>query len=196
MGQADNGRDYFHVEIDDEARVAPTASIVGDVRIARDVTLFSGVAIRGDYGESVTIGERSNVQENSCLHVDRGCPTVVGKDVIIGHGALVHGCTIDDHVLIGMGAIIMNGAHVGQDACIGAGAVVTEHTEIPERGVAVGIPAKCVRLLTDAEVEKNRGDAQHYVEIGKRMERDGLMVSGASLRAAKGHGMPTISLSR
>lgn len=169
---------YRRAYIDDEARIAPSASIVGDVHIARDVTVLFHASIRGDYESSIRIGEGSNVQEGCSLHVDKGSSCTVGKDVIIGHNATVHGCTVHDGALIGMGATIMNDAVIGEDAVIGAGALVTERKEVPPRAVMVGVPAKQVRTLTDEEVAKNREDAHYYVAIGKAMVRDGVLLEG------------------
>ena len=127
------------------------------------------------------IGEGSDVQEGCSLHVDAGFPLTVGRNVIIGHNATVHGCTVEDGVLIGMGAIVMNGVHVGKEALIGAGALVPEGREVPPRAVMVGVPAKQIRTLTDEEVAQNAADAALYVEIGKQMERDGIAAAGANM---------------
>lgn len=177
----------FHIEpyhraiIHPEARVAPNASIVGDVVLDRDVTVLFSAVIRGDYESSIRIGEGSNVQECCSLHVDKGSALRIGRGVIVGHGALVHGCTVEDGALIGMGAIVMNDAVVGKDALIGAGALVPEGKIVPERAVMVGVPARQVRTLTDEEVEKNHEDARYYVAIGKQLARDGIVYTGADL---------------
>ena len=167
---------YRHVKMHPEARVALNATVIGDVELARDATVLPEAAIRADYGERIVIGEGSDVQEGCSLHVDAGFPLTVGRNVIIGHNATVHGCTVEDGVLIGMGAIVMNGVHVGKEALIGAGALVPEGREVPPRAVMVGVPAKQIRTLTDEEV------AQNDVEIGKQMERDGIAAAGANSR--------------
>lgn len=106
---------YRHVKMHPEARVALNATVIGDVELARDATVLPEAAIRADYGERIVIGEGSDVQEGCSLHVDAGFPLTVGRNVIIGHNATVHGCTVEDGVLIGMGAIVMNGVHVGKE---------------------------------------------------------------------------------
>ena len=149
---------YRHVKMHPEARVALNATVIGDVELARDATVLPEAAIRADYGERIVIGEGSDVQEGCSLHVDAGFPLTVGRNVIIGHNATVHGCTVEDGVLIGMGAIVMNGVHVGKEALIGAGALVPEGREVPPRAVMVGVPAKQIRTLTDEEVAQNAAE--------------------------------------
>lgn len=172
---------YRHVKMHPETRVALNATVIGDVELAHDATVLPEAAIRADYGERIVIGEGSDVQEGCSLHVDAGFPLTVGRNVIIGHNATVHGCTVEDGVLIGMGAIVMNGVHVGKEALIGAGALVPEGREVPPRAVMVGVPAKQIRTLTDEEVAQNAADAALYVEIGKQMERDGIAAAGANM---------------
>ncbi len=172
---------YKRVKLDPECRIAPTAAVVGDVTLGRDVTVLFGAAIRGDYGEAITVGEGTNVQEGCSLHVDLGSPLTVGKRVIIGHNATVHGCTIEDGALIGMGAIIMNHAVIGEGAVIGAGALIPEGKVVPPRAVMVGVPAKQIRTITDEEARVNDVDAQTYIDAGKQMEREGILISGASM---------------
>lgn len=128
-------------QIDDDAWVAPTAVVAGDVRLAAGVSIWYGTVLRSEV-EAITIGADSNVQDNSVLHTDSGFPITLGERVTVGHRVILHGCTIGDDVLVGMGAVVMNGAEIGEGAVIGAGAVVTEGTVVPPHTTAVGIPAK------------------------------------------------------
>ncbi len=147
--------------------VAPGAHVIGQVRLGEDVGVWFGAVLRGD-NAAIEVGARSNVQENAVLHVDPGTPLHVGEGVTIGHGAIVHGCTIGDNVLVGMGAVVMNRAVVGQDSLVAAGAVVTEGRMFPPGSLIVGSPARVVRALTEAEIEGLRRSAGHYVENWKR----------------------------
>ncbi|MCA8976528.1 MAG: gamma carbonic anhydrase family protein [Planctomycetes bacterium] len=145
------------------AMIADNATVVGDVRLGRDVGVWFGVTIRGD-DSSIEIGECTNVQDNSCVHVDVDAPMVIGKGVTIGHGAIVHGVEIGDYALIGMGSVILGGSRIGACSIIGAGAVIKEDAVIPPRSVVLGMPGRIVREVTDAEVEEMRWRARHYVE--------------------------------
>lgn len=147
--------------------VAPNAVLVGDVAVGRDVTVWFGAVVRGDV-EKVTIGSGTNIQDQSVMHADPGFPVMIGRDCTIGHRALVHGCVIGENCLIGMGAIILNGARIGANSLVGAGALVTEGKEFPENALILGSPARMVRLLTDEEVQRNRSAAKHYVANGQR----------------------------
>ena len=128
-------------EIDDDAWVAPTAVVAGDVRLAAGVSVWFGTVVRSEVA-TITVGKDSNLQDNSVLHADPGFDVTLGERVTVGHRVVLHGCTIEDDVLVGMGAVVLNGAVVGAGSVIGAGAVVTEGTVIPPNSVAVGIPAK------------------------------------------------------
>ena len=149
-----------------EAMVADNAVVVGDVTLGKDVGVWFGVTIRGD-DASITIGEGSNVQDNTCVHVDVGAPLVVGQGVTIGHGVIVHGVEIGDYALIGMGSIILGGARIGEYSIIGAGALVRENAVIPPRSVVLGVPGKVVREVTEEEMETQRWRARHYVQRAK-----------------------------
>ena len=129
----------------------------------RDVGIWFGVTIRGD-DSWIEIGDDTNVQDNTCVHVDVGCPLRIGKGVTIGHGALVHGVEIGDYALIGMGSIVLAGARIGEFSLIGAGALIKENAVIPPRSVVLGMPGKIVRQVTDEEVEGLRWRASHYVQ--------------------------------
>ena len=149
------------------AWVAPGAVVVGDVEIGADASIWYGVVIRGDV-HHVRIGDRTNVQDQSVLHVTAGrFATEVGDEVTVGHKAVVHGCRVEDAALIGVGAIVLDGARVGEGALVGAGAVVTPGAVIPARTLALGTPAKAVRDLTDEERAMQRERTLAYVETAR-----------------------------
>ncbi len=145
------------------AFVADNATVVGDVRLGKDVSVWFGVTIRGD-DAAIEIGEGTNVQDNTCIHCDPGAPNVIGKGVTIGHGAIVHGLEIGDYTMVGMGSVVLGGSRIGEYSMIGAGAVVREGAVIPPRSVVLGVPGKIVREVTDEEAEGMRRRAGHYVE--------------------------------
>lgn len=147
--------------------VAPDAHVIGKVRLAPGVGLWFGAVLRGD-NELVSVGAGSNVQEHAMLHTDMGFPLTIGRDCTIGHRAIIHGCTIGDTVLIGMGATLMNGAVIGDESLVGAGALVTEGRTFPPRSLIVGSPAKAIRTLDDSAVERLRGSARNYVANWRR----------------------------
>jgi carbonic anhydrase/acetyltransferase-like protein (isoleucine patch superfamily) len=159
-------------EIDPSSWVAPGAHAIGKVRLGAKASIWFGATLRGDI-EGIEIAEGSNVQEVSVLHTDAGFPLNVGRDCTIGHRAILHGCTIGDQSLIGMGAIVLNGARIGRNCLIGAGALVPEGRVIPDGMLALGMPAKPVRPLTDAEIQGLRASALHYQERA-RLFREGL----------------------
>lgn len=131
--------------------LAPTATVIGDAVVEDDVSIWFGVVVRAD-GARITVGAASNVQDNCVLHADPGFPLTLARDVAVGHGAVLHGCTIEPGVLVGMGAVVMNGAHIGSGSVIAAGAVVLEGMQVPERSLVAGVPAKVRRETTDEEV--------------------------------------------
>lgn len=147
------------------ATVASTAVIVGDVQLAKDVSIWYGAVLRGD-GGSIRIGEGTNVQDNCVIHET----TTVGKGCSIGHAAILHGCTVGDNCVVGMGAIILNGAVIGENCLIGAGAVVTGKMNAPAGSLILGNPAKVVKSLSEEQLEYIREDAQLYMELAKKME--------------------------
>ena len=150
-------------ELDDSNFVADTATIVGDVRLGKDVSVWFGASIRGDV-HRIRIGERSNVQDNAVVHVTHHTsPTTIGTGVTIGHSAIVHGCTIEDDVLVGMGSIILDHAVVGARSIIGAGALVTGGVIVPPESLVIGSPARVVRSLRPEEIESIYGYSQNYV---------------------------------
>ena len=164
------------LEIDPTAFVAPNATIVGDVTIGEDASVWYGAVLRGDI-EPISVGPRSNVQDGTVVHVDADCPTVIGADVTIGHRCVIHGATIGDGCLIGMGAVVLSGAKIGAGSLIAAGAVVREGFEIPPRCLAAGVPAKVVRELDDASLERIRRNKDSYVEYAAAY-RDGTLGGG------------------
>ncbi len=146
------------------AYIDDSAQVIGDVEIGEESSVWMVVVIRGDV-HRIRIGRRSNVQDGTVIHVMRDThATTVGDEVTIGHAAVIHGCTIEDRCLIGMGAILLNGAHVGRDSIVAAGALVVERMEIPARSLVMGSPARVKRSVTDAEVAEIRSYADRYVQ--------------------------------
>lgn len=143
--------------------IAPGAVVLGDVSIGEDVGVWYHATIRADRAP-ITIGNRSNVQDNAVVHVDEGYGVSVGENVTIGHGAIIHGCTIGDNTLIGMGAIIMNGVRIGKNCIVGAGALVTQNMTVPDNSLVLGNPAKVKRQVTEEEVAASLRNAEIYVE--------------------------------
>ena len=143
--------------------VDPSAQVIGDVTIGERSSVWPLVTIRGDV-HHIHIGEESNVQDNSVLHVDRPFPLIIGNRVTVGHQVCLHGCTIEDDALIGIGAIVLNGARIGKGAIVAAGSLVPEGKEIPDGMLAMGVPAKVVRAVTPEEAERFRANCQHYVQ--------------------------------
>lgn len=150
--------------------VADNARVIGRVSLGDQASVWFGAVVRGD-NEPITIGARTNVQDNAVLHSDWDYPLTIGADCTIGHGAIVHGCTIGDGVLVGMGATILNGARIGDGCLIGAGALVTEGKEIPPGSLVVGSPAKVIRELDAAARAKLRLSAENYVKNAARFAK-------------------------
>lgn len=150
--------------------IAPSAHVIGRVIIGEDVGIWFGAVLRGD-NEPITIGNRTNIQENVVIHTDPGCPATIGADCTIGHKAMIHGCTIGENSLIGMGATVLNGAKIGKNCLIGAGALVPENKEIPDNSLVVGMPGKVIRQLDEAAVAGLKASAAHYVENARRFAR-------------------------
>jgi carbonic anhydrase/acetyltransferase-like protein (isoleucine patch superfamily) len=155
--------------------VAPSAQVIGDVHIGAGCGIWFGAVLRGDT-EPITIGENSNIQENCIVHTDPGCPATVGQGCTVGHKALLHGCTIGDHSLIGMGAIILNHAVIGKHSLVGAGALVTERKQFPDGSLIIGVPARVVRALSDEEIGGLKASAAHYVANQKRFAKGLLQI--------------------
>jgi len=146
--------------------IADTARVVGDVDLAVGVSIWFGVSIRGDVAK-VTIGQGSNVQDNAVVHCDSHIPNVIGANVSIGHGAIVHGVSVGDGTLIGMGATVLGGTRIGQRCLIAAGAVVPPNLQVPDDSVVMGVPGKVVRSTNDKEREYLAWLAPHYVMLAK-----------------------------
>ena len=144
------------------ARIAPTAVVLGKVTLGERTGIWHNATVRAD-NETIVIGADSNIQDNCVLHTGRGYPVRLGERVTVGHGAIVHGCTIEDDVIVGMGAILMNGCHVGSRCIIAAGALIPEHREIPDDSVVMGVPGKVIRKATEEDLAKIRANAEHYV---------------------------------
>lgn len=155
------------VTVGDAFFVAPSAAVIGRVTLGRDVNIWFSAVVRGD-GNTIDIGERTNVQDNAVIHIDSDAPAVIGNEVTIGHSAVVHGCRVGDRSLIGIGATILSHAVIGKFCIVGAGALITERKEFPDRSVIIGSPAKRFREVTDAEMQMLIASAAHYVELGKR----------------------------
>ncbi|HMM76771.1 MAG TPA: gamma carbonic anhydrase family protein [Gammaproteobacteria bacterium] len=162
--------DGVHVRAEGDYWIAETASVIGNVLLKQDASVWFGAVVRGD-NEPITIGERSNVQDLSVLHTDPGCPLTIGRDCTIGHKVMLHGCTIGDNTLIGINAVILNGARIGRNCLIGAGALITEGKEIPDGSLVLGSPGKVARALTPAQIAGLTQSAARYVENWRRFRR-------------------------
>jgi carbonic anhydrase/acetyltransferase-like protein (isoleucine patch superfamily) len=147
--------------------VAPSAAVIGKVRLKTDCSVWFGAVLRGD-NEWIELGERSQIQDNSTLHTDLGFPITIGPDCVIGHNVVLHGCTIGAHALVGMGATILNGARIGARCLVGAGALITEGKSFPERSLIVGSPARVLRTLDEATAVGIAAGAEFYVQNFKR----------------------------
>lgn len=150
--------------------VADSAVVIGKVRLEENTGIWFGAVLRGD-NEPIIVGEGSNIQENSVLHTDPGFPLTIGKGCTIGHKAMLHGCTIGDNSLVGMSSTILNGAVIGRNCLIGAGTLITEGKQIPDNSLVIGTPGKVVRELTEADIERLKRSAKHYVENAKRFAK-------------------------
>ncbi|MDO9395951.1 MAG: gamma carbonic anhydrase family protein [Herbiconiux sp.] len=151
-------------KVDPEAWAAPTAVLIGRVTLAARSSVFYGAVLRGD-NDPIVLGEGSNLQDNVVVHTDLGRPTTIGRGVSVGHGAVLHGCTVEDDCLIGMSATVLNGAVIGTGSLVAAGAVVLEGTEVPPGSLVAGVPAKVRRPLTDEERAGIRANAARYLQL-------------------------------
>jgi carbonic anhydrase/acetyltransferase-like protein (isoleucine patch superfamily) len=155
---------------DGEYWAAPNATLIGDVRLGREASVWFGAVLRAD-DEAISIGAGSNVQDNCVFHVDPGYPLTIGENCTIGHGAVVHGCTVGDNTLIGMGATVLNGARIGRNCLIGANALVTEDKEIPDNSLVVGAPGKVRGQIDEAGARDLTQAAERYVARWRRYAR-------------------------
>jgi carbonic anhydrase/acetyltransferase-like protein (isoleucine patch superfamily) len=151
-------------ELHAESWVAPNASIIGQVSLAARASVWYGATLRAE-AEPIEIGFGSNIQDGATIHVDSEFPVRVGSGVSVGHNAVLHGCQVDDDVLIGIGAVILNGAHIGQGSLIGAGALVPQGIVVPPRSLVTGVPGAVRRELSDAEIAGNRHNAEVYCRL-------------------------------
>lgn len=150
-------------EIENSAWVAPGATVVGEVRLGDRASVWYGAVLRGDT-DPITVGDRTNIQDGSVLHADPGFPATIGAGCVVGHRAILHGCTVEDRCLIGMNATVLNGAKIGAGSVVGAGAVVPEGREFPPRSLILGIPAKQAGEISDEQLREIERGAAEYVE--------------------------------
>ena len=141
-----------------------TAVVLGDVTFGADVSVWPGAVVRGDV-DRIEVGSRSNIQDGAVIHCDHGVPTLIGEDCVIGHRAVVHGSVLEDAVLIGMGAIVLNGCRIGTGSIVGAGCVVTQGTIVPPYSLVLGVPGKVVRQMDETSASGTRENARRYSEL-------------------------------
>lgn len=151
--------------------VAPSAIVLGKVKLQHDASVWFGAVLRGDL-ESILVGEGSNVQDNAILHTDVGFPLTIGRNCTIGHRAMLHGCTIGDNSLVGIGATVLDGAQIGASCIVGAHALITQGKIIPDRSLVIGSPGKIVRELSAEDIEGIAHAAAHYIENWKRFSAE------------------------
>ncbi len=152
--------------IPSSARIAENATVTGEVTLGENVSVWFSAVIRGD-SSAISVGDNTNIQDLCCLHSDAGRPLSIGKSCVVGHRALLHGCTVGDNCLIGMGAILLNGCVIGEGSLVGAGALVTENKVFPPNSLLMGTPARVVRTLRPEEVANIIAEAEHYAEKSK-----------------------------
>lgn len=162
--------------LDEDTWVAPDANLIGKVVLESGASVWFGATIRADH-EEIRVGQGSNVQENCVFHVDAGFPLSIGEGCTIGHKVMLHGCTIGNNSLIGMGATVLNGAKIGQNCLIGAGALITENKVVPDNSLVMGVPGKVVRELDAAAIEGLAESARHYRE-NMRLFKDKIRTVG------------------
>ncbi len=150
--------------------IAPNAAVIGNVILKKNASIWFNVTVRGD-NDPIEIGENTNIQDGSVLHNDVGMPLIIGKNVTVGHMVMLHGCTIGDNSLIGIGSIILNGAKIGRNCLIGANSLITEGKEIPDNSMVMGAPGKVVREVSEGQIQMLTGSALHYVENWKRYQK-------------------------
>jgi carbonic anhydrase/acetyltransferase-like protein (isoleucine patch superfamily) len=153
--------------------VAPNANVIGDVTLEKNTSIWFNATLRGDI-ENIYVGEGSNVQDGSVLHTDPGYPLKIGKNVTVGHLVMLHGCTIGDNSLIGIGAVILNNAKIGKNCVIGAKSLITENKEIPDNSLVVGSPGRVIRKVTDEEVKAIKENAIRYQENWKKYSKSSI----------------------
>lgn len=154
-------------KVDDSSFIAPGAKIIGEVKLKGKSSIWYNSVLRADINK-IILGKGTNIQENSALHVDTNAPLIIGENVTVGHHATVHGCTIKDNCLIGMGAIILNNAVINENSLLAAGSLVTENKEFPPGSLIMGSPAKVVRELTEEEINDIKKSAEHYIKLAEK----------------------------
>ena len=154
----------------DDFWIAPNATVIGNVQLLKDASVWFNAVLRGDV-ELITVGQGSNVQDGAIIHTDPGFPCTIGKNVTVGHLAMLHGCEIGDGSLIGIGSVILNGANIGKNCIIGSKALVTEGMEIPDGAMVLGIPGKVIKILNDEEQSAVSLGAEHYVQNYKKYKK-------------------------
>lgn len=157
--------------IDESAFIAENASIIGDVTVGKGSSVWYSAVLRGDMCK-ITIGENSNIQDNATVHVGMQAPAVIGNGVTIGHNALVHGATIGDNVLVGMGSVVLDGAVIGENSIVAAGAVVTAKTQVPPNSLVAGIPATVIKELSPQQIMGNKMNAMGYVTLANKYKKE------------------------
>lgn len=175
---------YDAMSIHPTAKIARNATVLGNVEVGEDACILFGAVVRGDCGGRIRIGARSNLQDLVCVHLPMHGETIIGDDVAIGHGAIVHGCIIGDHTLIGMGAIVLDGARIGRDCLIAAGAVVTGGAVIPDGSLVMGCPARVTGPTTEEHRAYIQGSIDEYLKISRDLVDQGIIEEGY---AANGH---------
>ena len=158
-------------KVDPDSWIAPNATLIGQVEVAKGASIWWNCTVRGDT-DLLSVGENSNIQDNSVLHTDPGIPMIVGKNVTVGHRVILHGCTVGDNSLIGMGSTLLNRAVIGKNCLIGANTLIPEGKVIPDRSLVVGLPGRIVRELTDEEVAGLQTSADRYVAQWQRYVRE------------------------
>jgi carbonic anhydrase/acetyltransferase-like protein (isoleucine patch superfamily) len=166
-------------QIADSAFIAWNAEVAGDVRIGTGASVWFSASVRGDIAP-IDIGDESNIQDGAVVHVDTGIPCRIGKRVTVGHGAILHSCIVGDGTLIGMGAIVLNGAEIGPGCIVGAGALVTQGKQFPPRTLIIGSPAVAKREVTEEEAAASLRNAEHYVEGGKEAKEAYTEIQGGA----------------
>lgn len=157
--------------IDETVFVAENATVAGKVTLGKNASVWFGAVLRADM-QPITVGENTNIQDNAVIHVGPNTPAVIGDNVTVGHGAIIHGATVGNNVLVGMGATVLDGAVIGDNCIIGAGALVTSRTEIPAGSLVLGMPAQIAKPLTPAQIMGNRMSAMEYVNLAKGFQKD------------------------
>ncbi|WP_160685241.1 gamma carbonic anhydrase family protein [Clostridium sp. C2-6-12] len=159
---------------EEDIYISETSVIIGEVTLKKNANIWFGAVLRGD-ADSIVIGENTNIQENTVVHVDENKCVKVGNGCTIGHGAIIHGCKIGNNTLIGMGAIILNGVEIGNNSIVGAGSLVTQNKKFEDGVLIIGNPAKVVRNLTEEEIENNKRSSLEYIKLSKEIKRSKLL---------------------